>query len=478
MPISLSGSLNLSGSLTTTGTITATTLVVQTITSSISSITGSTNFGSLSSNTHTFTGSMFISSSAAYALDVTGGGRFSDTIVAAKPGGNLRISGSIDGGVFTSGVNILLSDWATATKGLTINLLTGSAIFSNTLAISRSVVMTTQSDYGYQNIIINSGFGSGYTGAKIQSLLAGYDGTLYGTDIGYSYDGGGAGNTGYSLRFSTNDDLSGNPIERMRINSTGSVGIGDSTTAISVVRLRVKGIDQSSSNYTFNTVDSTAADTMWIRNDGLTYLKGNVLVNRTSDAGASYKLQVEGNFYIGGGSKIQFNTSNTMADSIADFYNVSSTGYGLYIKAAGNSSAYYALNINNYAGTALFNVAGNGLVTVNYLAGVNNRTVYSDASGNLTNSSSDVTLKKNVENITYGLNSIMSLKPVSYNWIPENLGIQKEIGFIAQEVQSIIPEVIGINNDKTLSLDYPKLTAVLVKAIQELTARVQYLENK
>ena len=60
MPISLSGSLNLSGSLTTTGTITATTLVVQTITSSISSITGSTNFGSLAANTHTFTGSMYV----------------------------------------------------------------------------------------------------------------------------------------------------------------------------------------------------------------------------------------------------------------------------------------------------------------------------------------------------------------------------------------------------------------------------------
>jgi hypothetical protein len=63
MPISLSGSLNLSGSLTTTGTITATTLVVQTITSSISSITGSTNFGSLAANTHTFTGSILITGS-------------------------------------------------------------------------------------------------------------------------------------------------------------------------------------------------------------------------------------------------------------------------------------------------------------------------------------------------------------------------------------------------------------------------------
>ena len=59
----VTGSLTTSGSLTTTGTITAPTLVVQTITSSISSITGSTNFGSLAANTHSFTGSVGISGS-------------------------------------------------------------------------------------------------------------------------------------------------------------------------------------------------------------------------------------------------------------------------------------------------------------------------------------------------------------------------------------------------------------------------------
>jgi hypothetical protein len=107
-------------------------------------------------------------------------------------------------------------------------------------------------------------------------------------------------------------------------------------------------------------------------------------------------------------------------------------------------------------------------VVAETLAGSGNRAVYSDSGGSLTNSSSDVTLKKNVENITYGLNSIMALRPISFNWIPENLGEQKEIGFIAQEVQELIPELIATNKDETLSLDYPKLTAVLTKAIQEL----------
>jgi hypothetical protein len=59
----LSGSLLTSGSITATGTITAQTLVVQTVTSSVSFITGSTKFGSLGINSHQFTGSVSVTGS-------------------------------------------------------------------------------------------------------------------------------------------------------------------------------------------------------------------------------------------------------------------------------------------------------------------------------------------------------------------------------------------------------------------------------
>jgi hypothetical protein len=59
----VSGSLLVTGSLTTTGTLTAQTLVVQTITSSVDFVTGSSVNGSLSSNTHQFTGSVLMSGS-------------------------------------------------------------------------------------------------------------------------------------------------------------------------------------------------------------------------------------------------------------------------------------------------------------------------------------------------------------------------------------------------------------------------------
>ena len=102
----VTGSLTTSGSINTNGTITATTLVVQTITSSISSVTGSTNFGSLVSNTHTFTGSLNVTGSLTV---VTTGTEFQVTNTGVNLGNTLTdshvISGSLTvnpGGLFVS----------------------------------------------------------------------------------------------------------------------------------------------------------------------------------------------------------------------------------------------------------------------------------------------------------------------------------------------------------------------------------------
>lgn len=113
------------------------------------------------------------------------------------------------------------------------------------------------------------------------------------------------------------------------------------------------------------------------------------------------------------------------------------------------------------------------------LTGSGNRAVYSTSGGALTNSSSDATLKTDVVAIAAGeaLALVAALQPVRYNWIDgERRGEQREIGLIAQEVAPHVPEVVGVNADGTLSLDYPKLTALLIGAVQELTARVAALE--
>ena len=169
------------------------------------------------------------------------------------------------------------------------------------------------------------------------------------------------------------------------------------------------------------------------------------------------------------------NNANSGATSVTN-------GYG--------NNTYYPTQTNDIGGLSKYYIGWSasrwsGALATDTLAGSGNRAVYSDGGGTLTNSSSDVTLKTNIQNINYGLDSILSLRPVSYNWIEEKRGLQKEIGFIAQEVREHIPEVIGVNSDETLSLDYPKLTAVLTKAIKEqqeminlLRTEIEILKNK
>jgi hypothetical protein len=83
----ISGSILQSGSFTSTGTLTAQTLVVQTITSSVDFVTGSTRFGSIADNTHIFTGSVYITGSTTLTIASTGATTFNGSDASGWFGG-------------------------------------------------------------------------------------------------------------------------------------------------------------------------------------------------------------------------------------------------------------------------------------------------------------------------------------------------------------------------------------------------------
>ncbi|WP_207420527.1 tail fiber domain-containing protein [Desertivirga brevis] len=88
-------------------------------------------------------------------------------------------------------------------------------------------------------------------------------------------------------------------------------------------------------------------------------------------------------------------------------------------------------------------------------------------------SPSDRRLKKDIENLEYGLSSITQLQPVSYNWLDPKLSAKKQIGLIAQDVKSIIPEIVQGDEDKgKLSINYTELIPVLINAIKEQQQKI------
>jgi hypothetical protein len=91
------------------------------------------------------------------------------------------------------------------------------------------------------------------------------------------------------------------------------------------------------------------------------------------------------------------------------------------------------------------------------------------------NSLSDARAKTNIRALGYGLNDVLKMVGHKYEMID---GGQTSIGLVAQEVQDIVPEVVSKNTDGMLGINYPVLTAVLIEAIKDLTARLAILEAK
>ena len=81
---------------------------------------------------------------------------------------------------------------------------------------------------------------------------------------------------------------------------------------------------------------------------------------------------------------------------------------------------------------------------------------------------SDANSKKDISDISSGLDLINKLRPVQYLMKDESEDSPKHLGFIAQEIQSLIPSSISEFSDGTLAMDKSEIIAVLVKAVQEL----------
>ena len=88
------------------------------------------------------------------------------------------------------------------------------------------------------------------------------------------------------------------------------------------------------------------------------------------------------------------------------------------------------------------------------------------------NSSSDRRFKKNISTVSGALQKLSKLNPVNYDWRQdefEDRGFndKKQWGFIAQEINEILPELVGKDDEDFLTLNYQGFVPLLTKAVQE-----------
>lgn len=96
-----------------------------------------------------------------------------------------------------------------------------------------------------------------------------------------------------------------------------------------------------------------------------------------------------------------------------------------------------------------------------------------DVNGNIIRDPSDIKLKRNIETLENSLDKVLKLRGVSYEWKDASrFGDQTEIGFIAQEVQEVLPEVIRADGEY-LAMNTRNILGVVVEAIKEMWNKVE-----
>ena len=99
--------------------------------------------------------------------------------------------------------------------------------------------------------------------------------------------------------------------------------------------------------------------------------------------------------------------------------------------------------------------------------------------------SSDERLKENIQDLDGALDKVNAIRGVTFDWKELSEEERKtvhshegsDIGVIAQEVQAVYPELVHQRDHGYLSVDYVKLTAVLIQAVKELSAKVEELSK-
>lgn len=92
---------------------------------------------------------------------------------------------------------------------------------------------------------------------------------------------------------------------------------------------------------------------------------------------------------------------------------------------------------------------------------------------------SDRNLKENIEDLKDNENKILDVRPVSFNWkksFSKNETLQ--YGFIAQEIQEIFPNLVKVNEDATLTVNYIGIIPILIDHIKKIYKLLDKKEDK
>jgi hypothetical protein len=269
--------------------------------------------------------------------------------------------------------------------------------------------------------------------------------------------------------------------ERMRIDQSGNVGIGVTPSAWAATFKPVQiGSGTVSSAFVGQTNSPVARIITNAYFDGTNFVK---VQNNTAGMYVLSNNQHEWHNAVTGTGTAAFvqamtlDASGNLLVGVASNPNTARAYFRydtLTIQPVINSASIVAASTswNHFVGQS-----GNGsTVTTN--------NVFIRGNGDIVNANgvygtiSDLRLKENISDARNYLSDLLKLRVVNYSLKEEASAVANKLGFIAQEVEQVFPKMVDTDKEDTKSIKISVLIPMLVKAIQELTARVQTLEAK
>ena len=347
---------------------------------------------------------------------------------------------------FTSGVNLTTPEAGAVEYDGTNIYYTDSGAVRRTLA--------TATNLGSSYLAIAGGT---MTGAVVSST-----GTAAAPSVGIGQTTSGLFSGGTNIL-----GLSTSGAERMRINASGSVGIG---TLAPFTTFEVKAPGTAAGlEYIADFAKSDANET------GLYLLGGTSALQLSAGSKGVNPVDLTFAYQNSTGAVVEgmrlTNTGTVGVGVIAPqaALDVVSTGTSSAVIVPRATTANRPTTLVNgmiryNTTTALFEFYQNG-------AWVNYTTV------------SDGRLKTNVIPVNQGLDIINQLNPVYFDWDQNNpraqgFGNKHQVGFIAQEVEKVLPEVVNKGEDSYRSVEYGKIVSVVVAAVKELYSKVLGIDRE
>lgn len=337
--------------------------------------------------------------------------------------------------------------------------------------------------------------GSALTGGELiagQAVQLFYDGTNFhilssnvgsGTVGAPSYSFGADSNTGIFAPAADTLAVATGGVERTRVDSTGRFGIGTTSPR---TRTHITGTTPATGNY------ATNPGTLQIDEKGITNLTTNGgLEFQTSDAGAGYGCKIVG---YDNGSLIVGVRSNSATFTEAfrvqsdGLVGINATPSSAQFVVVSGGTARAALQTRGISGDVaepsidIIKFDNNNTTTQNFVEFyINNggtgsgKITANGASAAAFGTFSDERLKENIVDLPSQLANILALRPIEFDY---KNGSGHQIGFIAQEVQQVYPDLVGQDGEYLTLSDMSKNDARLIKAFQELAAKVESLEAR